>query len=169
MTNQQDDYELERLIRDANERAHSGRLERVSFLMSEADSEPVPFPALVYEYYEEARLCWYMGAFVAAIVMSQLAFEETLRSHYRVKRGVDGKLNEHKKLNEAGFADLIKQAGDDGWLSLEEAAALNRYKGLPEPIRTHAQLPHSVHENHCSAVGWKRSGERGESGHRRTD
>jgi len=122
------DDELEQLIHDANERAHGGRLERLRFLFSQEDTNPAPVEALAYEYYQEARLCWLHGAFVAAIVMGQLAFEELLRSHYRVAKGVAGKLNEHIKVDEAGFADLIRQSESDGWLYPEEAAALNRIR-----------------------------------------
>ena len=61
-----------------------------------------------------ARLCWYVGAFVAIIVMSQLALEEMLRAHYRRCKGVDGKLNEHLRVDEADFSGLINQAEADG-------------------------------------------------------
>lgn len=122
------DEELERLIHDANERAHDGRLERLRFLFSLEDSDPVPVGALAYEYYQEARLCWYVGAFVAAIVMSQLALEEMLRAHYRMAKGVAGELNDHKRVNAARFYDLINQAGTDGLLTSAEAAALHRLR-----------------------------------------
>lgn len=126
--------ELEQLIRDANERAHNGRLERLGILLSEADLDPAPFPGLAYEYYEEARLCWYVGAFVATIVMSQLALEEVLRSHYRVTKSVGGRLNNLKKVDRAGFADLIRQAEHDGWISSEEAIGLDKLrKNLRNP------------------------------------
>ena len=122
------DEQLESLMRDANKRAHSGRLERLRFLLSQEDSVPAPVDALAYEYYEEARLCWYVGAFVATIVMTQLALEETLRAHYRVWKGIDGKLNDRLKMDEAGFADLIRQAEADGWLRTNEADALNKIR-----------------------------------------
>ena len=122
------DDELEQLVRDANERAHSGRLERLRFLFSQEDPNPATIEALAYEYYQEARLCWYMGAFVAVIVMSQLALEEMLRAHYRVEKGVHGNLNERIKVDEASFTDLIRQSEADGWLSPEEAAVLNRIR-----------------------------------------
>ncbi len=128
------DEQLERLMQDADKRAHSGRLERLKFLLSEEDPTPAPVDALAYEYYEEARLCWYAGAFVAAIVMSQLALEETLRSYYRAAKGVGGaldkvlKYNKPVKVDNASFADLIRQAEADGWLNSEEANTLNQIR-----------------------------------------
>jgi len=120
--------QLERLMQDADKRAHSGRLERLRFLLSEDDPDPAPVDALAYEYYEEARLCWYVGAFVSAIVMSQLALEEALRSYYRAAKGVGGRLNELVKVDEASFADLIRQAEADGWLCPNEADALTKIR-----------------------------------------
>lgn len=123
-----EDEQLEQLMRGADERAHNGRLERLRFLLSRQDPNPAPVDALAHEYFEEARLCWYMGAFVATILMSQLSLEEMLRAHYRLHEGVDGKLNERLKVDEAGFLDLISQAEADGWLSREEAAQLNKIR-----------------------------------------
>jgi len=120
--------ELDQLIDEANKNSHSGRLERLRFLFSEEDPNPLPVEALAYEYYQEARLCWYMGTFVATIVMSQLAFEELLRSHYRVAEGVGGNLDEHIKVDEASFRDLIKQSEADGWLHPGETALLSRIR-----------------------------------------
>ena len=122
------DDELDQLIDEASENARSGRLERLRFLFSEEDPNPLPVEALAYEYYQEARLCWYMGAFVATIVMSQLAFEELLRSHYRVAEGVGGNLDDHIKVDKAGFNDLIKQSEADRWLYPEETALLSRIR-----------------------------------------
>ena len=122
------DDELDQLIDEANENTRSGRLERLRFLFSEEYPNRLPVEALAYEYYQEARLCWYMGAFVATIVMSQLAFEELLRSHYRVAEGVGRNLDDHIKVDEAGFKDLIKQSEADGWLHPEETALLSRIR-----------------------------------------
>ena len=88
-----------------------------------------------------ARLCWYVGAFVAIIVMSQLALEEMLRAHYRRCKGVDGKLNERLRNDEAGFAGLISQAEADGWLSHEEATQLNK---LRRDLRNPYVHPHDL-------------------------
>jgi hypothetical protein len=60
--------------------------------------------------------------------MSQLALEEMLRAYYRRCKGVDGKLNEGFKVDEASFSNLINQAEIDGWLSPKEAAQLNKIR-----------------------------------------
>ena len=96
--------------------------------MGEEDAEPAPASVLASEYYEEARLCWYIGAFVAVIVLTQLCFEELLRSHYRVSKGVSGYLNERLKVDDAGFKALIDRARADDWLNIDEANALNRVR-----------------------------------------
>ncbi len=120
-----EESEIRQLIHEGDERSYSGRLERLRFLLSIEDQNPFPAPALAVEYYEEARLCWYVGAFVATIVMAQLSFEELLRSHFRVAKGVDGKLNCGKKVDHASFSDLIDEAKNDKWISEEEAKLLH--------------------------------------------
>jgi len=122
------DNELKQMIHDADTRAYAGRFERLRFLLSQEDAEPSPVSALAREYYEEARLCWYIGAFVTTIVLTQLCFEELLRSHYRVSKGVSGYLNEHLKIDDAGFKALIDQARTENLLSTDEFNALNRVR-----------------------------------------
>jgi len=120
--------ELEQLLQDANARAHKGRLNRLQVLVSEGDQDPAPIPSLAVAYFEEARLCWVDGAFVATIVMSQLAFEEALRAHYRMWHGVRGKIDSGKEVSDAGFAELVDQSKNDGWILPEEAEALHRLR-----------------------------------------
>jgi len=119
---------ITRLIQQGDERSYSGRKERLKILLSIEPQESFPVPALAYEYYEEARLCWYVGAFVATIVMTQLSFEELFRSHYRVAKGVNGKLNCGKRVEDAGFRELIEEAKNDGWISKEEAELLHNLR-----------------------------------------
>ncbi len=122
------DSKLEQLIKAANDSAQKGRLDRFRLLMVTEDVDLTPMDGLAYEYYQEARLCWYMGAFVATIVMSQLTFEQMLRAHYRVANGVGGTLDRGKKVDNATFADLIDQAVDDAWVDQQEAEALHRLR-----------------------------------------
>lgn len=126
--------EMHRLISEGDKQSYDGRLERLEFLFSVENRDPFPAPALAIEYYEEARLCWYVGAFVATIIMTQLTFEELLRSHYRVVKGVSGKLNCSRSINEARFYDLINEAENEGWVSHEEAKSLHMLrKNLRNP------------------------------------
>lgn len=66
-----------------------------------------------------------MGTYVAAIVMSQLAFEELFRAHYRAFAGNPAKA---KKIDRMTFSHLITQANADGWLSSDEESELNRVR-----------------------------------------
>lgn len=132
---------LQKLVRDSNRRAERGRIERLHAMISAEDPHPAPVSALAHEYYEEARLCWYMGAFVSTIVMTQLAFEELLRSHYRLTKGVGGKLSGGKKVDDGGFADLIEEARGDHLISVEEATTLHV---LRREFRNPFVHPHDV-------------------------
>jgi len=132
MENNNYDENLEQLIHDGDKRSYNGRLERLKFLLSIESQNEYPASALAHEYFEEARLCWYVGAFVATIVMVQLSFEELLRSHYRVAKGIGGKLRSGKEVNNAGFYELINEAENDGYISRQEAESLH---GLRKNIR----------------------------------
>jgi len=129
------DEELIKLIRQSNERAFRGRKERLRLLLSKEDKRRFPAEALAKEYYEEARLCWYIGAFVATILMSHLTLEETLRSHYRRAKGVGGRLSKHKKVDEATFNELIDQALGGGFISSNQARALHKLRRLRNPYQ----------------------------------
>jgi hypothetical protein len=94
-------------------------------------------PALAYEYYQEARLCWYVGVFVATIVTCQMCLEEWFRSHYRVVGGVRGHLRltgrgtkkqRRVRVDDARFAELVQEASADGILTPIEAEALDRMR-----------------------------------------
>ena len=131
---QWDDSEIRNLLLEGDKRSYNGRFKRLKFLLSIEDQEPFPVSALAYEYYEEARLCWYMGAFVATIVMVQLSFEELLRSYYRMTKGIGGKLSCGKKVDQANFSDLINEAHNDSLISEEEAKLLhNLRKNIRNP------------------------------------
>jgi len=90
-------------------------------------------PGLAAEYYQEARLCWYCGSFVASILMTQLSFEEALRAQYRVARGVRGSLTGGKKVDDAGFSDLLQEAKTDGLLNAKEFRSLDELRRLRNP------------------------------------
>ena len=131
---QWDDSEIRNLLLESDKRSYNGRFKRLRFLLPIEDQEPFPISALAYEYYEEARLCWYMGAFVATIVMVQLSFEELLRSHYRMAKGIGEKLSCGKKVDQANFSDLINEAHNDSLISEEGAKLLhNLRKNIRNP------------------------------------
>lgn len=125
--------DLKAQVVEADERARVGRIARLGWLQSGTSLQSYPVPALAHEYFEEARLCWYVGAFISTILMVQLAFEELLRSHYRVVRGVGGKLDSGKRVDSAGFAELIKQGSRDTFLSTAEAGDLSALRRCRNP------------------------------------
>jgi hypothetical protein len=132
MENDNYNGDLARLIHDGDKRSYNGRLERLKFLLSIESQNEYPASALAHEYFEEARLCWYVGAFVSTIVMVQLSLEELLRSHYRVAKGIGGKLSSGKEVNNAGFCELINEAENDRYISRQEAESLH---GMRKNIR----------------------------------
>jgi hypothetical protein len=125
--------DLNAQVVEADKRARAGRIARLEWLQPETPLQSYPVPSLAHEYFEEARLCWYVGAFVATILLVQLAFEELLRSHYRVARGVGGKLDSRKSVNSVGFAELIQQGKGDGLLSPSEADGLSSLRRCRNP------------------------------------
>jgi len=121
------DNECKKLIIANDKHAYAGKLKRLKFLLTQENYNVFPAPALAIEYYEEARFCWYVGAFVASICMVQLAFEELLRSYYRSARGIEGRLKSsiNKKVDNAAFYELIEEAREDGLISDKEKQELN--------------------------------------------
>lgn len=124
------DNELKKLIFANDKQVYVGKLKRLKFLLTQENYNVFPAPALAIEYYEEARLCWYVGAFVASICMVQLAFEELLRSYYRSARGIKGRLkcSNSKKVDNATFYELLEEAREDGLISDKEKQELNHLR-----------------------------------------
>lgn len=121
------------VVKMLDRRAHAGRTKRLRLLLNRREYAPFPIDALAFEYFEEARLCWYVGSFVAAIIMSELAFEELLRSRYRIAKCVQGKLDSGKKVDDAGFVDLLEQARLDRTISRKEWLRLDGIRILRNP------------------------------------
>ena len=63
------DSRLRKMINASNKVEFEGRFERLKFLTSVQDEGFMLTPALALAYYEEAKLCWYHGAFVATIII----------------------------------------------------------------------------------------------------
>lgn len=124
------DNEFKKLIIAKDKHAYAGKLKRLKFLLTQENYNVFPAPALAIEYYEEARLCWYVGAFVASICMVQLGFEELLRSYYRSARGIEGKLKfgKNKKVENATFYELLEKAREDRLISEHEEQELHHLR-----------------------------------------
>ncbi len=119
---------VEAKINESNRREHEGRATRLDYLLSIQTEDYGPYDALALAYYEEARLCWYNGAYVATIVMSQLALEEMLRAHYRV---IDYSIiyePQNVHYGNSTFYQLTQKAETDHWLTPQEARAFHKLR-----------------------------------------
>jgi hypothetical protein len=132
------DDELISWVDQQHERARRGKLSRFRVLLHTPDL--IPSPPLAYEYFEEARLCWYNGVFVATVVMVQLAFEELLRDRYRVRGGYGAKLNSRTTVEKAGFKELVQQAKRDSVVTQKEATALLELRNIRN-LYVHTKVP----------------------------
>lgn len=79
----EEEEELHRMVETSNENENNGRIARLRVLVDNQTREGFFCHALAHNYFEEAKMCWYSGCYVSTIIMSQLAIEELLRSHYR--------------------------------------------------------------------------------------
>lgn len=121
------------MMKAGEARAQAGKLRRLR-LLHRTTPRRMFSPILGTEYFKEARLCWYSGAFVACILMVQLAFEELLRDHYRVALGVGGILKKGVAVEAATFSALIDRAEVDGLVTGKEARRLHRLRKRRNPF-----------------------------------
>ena len=129
-TNQDD--RLKAMIIEAGKRSFQGRLNRLRFLLENLGEDYVPFPKIVLEYFEETKLCFYQGAFVASILMASATFEELFRQIYRDK-------SEMKKAKSRGLADLVNRALEDSLISPYEAKELTELRRMRNKF-THIKI-----------------------------
>ena len=129
-TNQYD--KLKAMMIEADKRSFECRLDRLDFLLKNLGEDYVPFPAIVLEYFEETKLCFYEGAFVASIVMASATFEELFRQIYR-------NTNEMEKANARGLANLVSYAVGDDLISSNEAEKLTELRRLRNKF-THIRI-----------------------------
>lgn len=131
-----EDNKIKEMIKNSEIKEFEGRLQRLKYLISIHKDIYLPYPSLCEEYYEEARLCWYNGAFVASILMVQLTFEELFRSYFRMSYGVNAELRFYKekiKVDNASFYVLIEEACLCGWINNNERNELHRLRRIRNP------------------------------------
>ncbi len=131
-----EDNEIKEMIKNSDIKEFEGRLQRIKYLISIHKDIYLPYPSLCEEYYEEAKLCWYNGAFVASILMVQLTFEELFRSYFRMSYGVNGELRLYKekiKVDNASFNVLIEEAYLCGWIKDNGRNELHRLRRIRNP------------------------------------
>ena len=118
------------IVRKLNESEHRGRVWRTKKVLSSIDDEGFIASALAGLYYEEARWCWISGAYVATILMTQVALEEALRSHFRFSREKNAPLTKGVTVDGASFCQLINQAKAEGWISATRAKDFHRLRKM---------------------------------------
>jgi hypothetical protein len=116
----------------ADARLRGGKKKRLELLSDAPPTYEFPAPQLARRYYEESRLCFYSGAYVATIIMAQLAFEELLRTYYRAVEG-EGCLPDGSKVAECGFADLIIHARREKLASGRDVRRLEKLRMMRNP------------------------------------
>jgi hypothetical protein len=116
----------------ADARARGGKKKRLELLAEAPPTYEFPAPQLARRYYEESRLCFYSGAYVATIIMAQLAFEELLRTYYRAIEG-EGCLPDGTKVADCGFADLIIRARREKLASSRDTRRLEKLRMMRNP------------------------------------
>jgi len=118
-----EDPELIQQLRAQDRTTLRERARRLSFLARFKRPGARALPYRSYEYIEDARMCWLVGAHLAAIVMAQLAAEELLRAIFRTW-GLSH-LDER-----AGFARLITEGRKRGLITDEEAEQLHALRRI---------------------------------------
>jgi len=118
------------IVRRLNESEHRGRVWRTKKVLSSIEDENFIGSALSAAYYEEARWCWVSGAYVATILMTQMALEEGLRSHFRFSREKNAHFPKGVTLSSATFYHLIDRAKAEGWVSPTRAKDFHRLRKM---------------------------------------
>jgi len=113
---------LEKMMQEGDKKSFEGRLNRLKFLLGNLGEDYTPFPAIVLEYFEETKLCFYQGAFVSTI-MASATFEEVFRQVYR-------DANQMEKARTKGLANLVDYAIADELISQAEADKLTELRQL---------------------------------------
>lgn len=85
--------------------SRESRLERLRFLTDEFDEGYRLSPGIAVAYEEEAKLCFYHGAFISTIVLVQMAVEETIRATL-----YDAGMDWAREDRSIGFFRLIEEA-----------------------------------------------------------
>lgn len=120
------------MIKEADERSFAGRVARLRFLIDSLGEGYAPFPAIVLEYFEETKLCFYQGAFVSTIIMASATVEELFRQVYR-------QANKMNKADAKGLASLVDHAVEDDLISPEEAEKIAELRKLRNQF-THVNI-----------------------------
>jgi hypothetical protein len=122
------DDELLRWLEEDEARTRPSRVERLRLLVEEYGSEGELrwFPGQVtYWAFNEARLAYLQGLFLACILLCQVCVEHVLGGLFMMA-GDD-------KAARANFGQMLRAAGREGYLSAEEVDLFNRLRRTRNP------------------------------------
>jgi hypothetical protein len=103
------------------------RLERLDFLVRHFGPERhLLLIDMSAHYFEEARLCYLNGIFVACVLMVQCALEELLRGFFRLK-------GDDALAATAGFNTLIEHSLCEGFICQDEAQEMDDIRTARNP------------------------------------
>lgn len=139
------DKKLIEMIKEKDQKELNEKSKRLKLLISNTTDEYIPIPSLAFQYFEEARLCYYSGAFIATIFMVHLAFEELLRNHYRVIREMKEKLISKKgrqlSVDKVSFSELIDNAKKECYVSKDDAKKLHKLRKIRNSLQHTKDVP----------------------------
>lgn len=118
------------------------KIERYRVLLSIFRDQERLVPGTAYQYYEEARLCWLEGAYIATIIFVQMTFEEFFRSRYRMPSDEQEIISgvKAKDTLRSGFNELVKLAKKEKIITLNEYKKLQNLRKIRNSI-THTKRP----------------------------
>lgn len=144
----QTEEELVRFLKKEDTNSFTDRLQRLRFLV-EMFGEPghLLLPGELSPYlFEEARLCYLNGEYIACVMLCQSLLEELFRGLFRMSGRDD--------LNKAGFKEITDEALSKGLITQDEARAFdrirdhrNRYVHPPPPSSPKRMPRRMVEEN----------------------
>ena|SRR5579884_3592076 len=118
---------------DAESRPH--RAQRLRLLMTEyGPTERYLFFVgdISLQVFEEARLAYLNGLFIACVLLCQVCLEHMLAGLFRIAGRDD--------LERAGFATFLEAARNEGYISTEEFALFDHLREIRNPY-THSRPP----------------------------
>jgi hypothetical protein len=112
------------------------RLERLDFVVRNFGPERhLLLTGMSAHYFQEARLCYLNGIFVATLLMVQCALEELLRGFFRLK-------GDDAVAGTAGFKAVIEHSLHEGFISQDEAQEMDDIRTARNPYVHPKEIAH---------------------------
>jgi len=136
------DEELVLYLKEEDSTSLPYRLKRIRFMVKAFSKENgylvLPGGELSLHFFEEARLCYLNGQFIACVMLCQSLLEEIFRGLLR-----ETGIMLDRDLNKAGFETLTEEALKHALITLSEAEAFHRLRSYRNKY-VHPRPPSSV-------------------------